>query len=70
MLYAGILGFIIGFMTMLCIHSVIVDVYHKRHLAYVRKLKDNAGYGKECIEIIETHRYAVPEEVKDVRFGD
>lgn len=71
MLYAGILGFIIGFMTMLCIHSIIVDVYHKRHLAYVRKLQRNFSTGKmETIEIIETHRYATPEEVQDVRFGD
>jgi hypothetical protein len=66
MLFAGILGFIIGFMTMLCIHSVIVDVYHKRHLAYVRKLK----HEPETIEIIERHVYAVPEEVENVRFGE
>lgn len=70
MLYAGILGFIIGFMTMLCIHSVIVDVYHKRHIAYVRKLQRNCQGRMETIEIIETHRYATPEEVQDVRFGD
>lgn len=70
MLYAGILGFIIGFMTMLCIHSVIVDVYHKRHIAYIRKLQRNYKGQLETVEIIETHRYATPEEVKDVRFGD
>lgn len=66
MLCAGILGFIIGFMTMLCIHSVIVDIYHKRHLAYIRKLKNEP----EQIEIIERHIYAVSEEVNDIRFGD
>ena len=66
MLAAGILGFIIGFMTMLCIHSVIVDVYHKRHLAYIRKLK----HEPEQIEIIERHLYAVPEDVNEIRFRD
>lgn len=62
----AILGFIMGFGIMFTIHVIMTGIWEQRHEEQVSKLRKQI----RKIEIIERHQFAVPEEVKDVRFGD
>lgn len=62
----AILGFIMGFGIMFTVHIICAGIWEQRHEEQVAKLRKQINR----IEVIERHQFAVPEEVKDVRFGD
>lgn len=62
----AVIGFIMGFAIMFIIHIIMTDIWEARHEELVNKLRIQS----QRVEVIERHEFAVPEEVRDVRFGE
>ena len=63
----GFSCFICGFLVMFAIHRVVFDYYEAKAEATIRKLK-HQQFVPFDVEI--THKYAVPDDVEDLKFNE